>query len=482
MGIFIGREKELGLLKGLVESGRGGLVVIKGRRRIGKSRLAQKFGEGKRFISFTGLAPLPSVSAQDQRDAFATQLMQNLKLPLMRFTDWTDAFAYLLHDIKKDELTVLLFDEISWIGDQDPTFLSKFKVWWDSVHEEYPRLIVILCGSVSIWIEKNVINSTAFFGRISLIINLGPFSLSECALFLRRCGFKGSAYEVLKILSVFGGIPWYLEQINVSQMADENIKRLCFEKDSLFLEEFDRIFHDLFHEFGSIYNKVIHVLDGGMRTLSEIRQELELGRGGMLSSVMDNLVAAGFVTPHYQWSLKTEKGVRARLYRLSDQYTRFYIKYIEPNKLKIKQGTFQDVDINSLPSWEVMMGCQVENLLLQNRPLLLEALQISPADVVGDNPYYQKKTSRQKGCQIDYLVQTRTNNLFLCEFKFSRRELRAEVIEEVEEKVKRFSVPRRFGVVPVLFHFGGVAVAVYDKRYFYKIIDVNDFLEIKENS
>lgn len=479
MGRFVGRERELRLLKGISESARGCLVVIKGRRRVGKSRLAQKFAEGKKIMSFAGIAPLEAITAQDQRDVFATQLAQNFGMPPFTFKDWTDAFLHISAHLENVP-TVILFDEISWIASKDVTFIPKLKAWWDVIHLKYSYLTVILCGSVSIWIEKNIINSTAFFGRISLIISLEPFSLLECGMFLRQIGFKGSVYESFKILSILGGIPWYLEQIDSSQLADENIRRLCFEKNSLLLDEFDRIFHDLFNDFGSSYKKIIHVLDSGMKTMSELKQLLGLSRGGTLTLYMQNLIISGFVTKHYQWSLKTEKVSRQSLYRLSDPYIRFYIKYMEPNVLKIKQGTYQDIEINFLPGWETMMGYQVENLLLQNRPLLLKSLSINPADVVGDNPYFQTKTIRQKGCQIDYLIQTRMNNLFVCEFKFSRRELGLEIVNEVQEKIARLSAPRGFGVVPVLFHLGGVSEAVYDKRYFYRIIDISDFLEIGE--
>ena len=69
------------------------LVVIKGRRRIGKSRLAEEFGRGKQFLSFTGLAPLKGVTGQDQRDVFSHQLAAVFRLPLQTFTDWSDAGA-----------------------------------------------------------------------------------------------------------------------------------------------------------------------------------------------------------------------------------------------------------------------------------------------------------------------------------------------------------------------------------------------------
>ena len=213
MKTFIGRKTELRKLHDLRVSfrqkGLVNLVVIKGRRRIGKSRLAEEFAKGQKFLLFTGIAPTEKVTAQDQRETFARQFCQHFGLPPLQFTDWNDALYHLAHHLT-DEPTVLLFDEISWMSSQDPTFIPKIKAWWDLMMQNRSNLTLIFCGSVSTWIEENIINSTSFFGRISLIIDLGCLSLSECAEFLRIIGFKGSAYDIYKLLSVTGGVPRYL--------------------------------------------------------------------------------------------------------------------------------------------------------------------------------------------------------------------------------------------------------------------------------
>ena len=129
---FVGRDNELRRLEDLSKSGRACLVVIKGRRRIGKSRLAEEFGKDKVFLPFSGLAPVKGVTAQNQRDAFARELTTLFNLPPFTFTDWSDAFAYLSRHVTAKP-TVILFDEISWMGSKDPTFISKLKVWWDLV-------------------------------------------------------------------------------------------------------------------------------------------------------------------------------------------------------------------------------------------------------------------------------------------------------------------------------------------------------------
>ena len=138
---------------------------------------------------------------------------------------------------------------------------------------------------------------------------------------------------------------------------------------------------------------------------------------------------------------------------------------------------FSDRPLSSLPGWEVMLGFQLENLLLKNRPQIFKALGIHSQDILTDNPYLQRASSRQKGCQIDYLIQTHSNTLFVCEVKMRKRELGLEVIEEMEKKLHRFSVPTRFGVCPVLLHLGPVSDSLLSSRYFYRIIDIADFLE-----
>lgn len=473
---FIGRERELANLQGLTKGNAPKLAVVKGRRRIGKSRLVVEFAKDRVFLSFSGLPPTPGVTAQDQRDAFARQFSEIFKVPPLTFLDWTDAFNHLTRYITP-EPTVILFDEISWMGSKDPTFIPKLKVWWDLYLQEFPSLILVFCGSISTWIEKNIINSTAFFGRISLQITLGPLSLPECGQFLRGLGFKGSHYEIFEILCVTGGVPWYLEKIDPTEMADENLKRLCFRPDSLLLTEFDRIFHDLFEGYGKIHREICQALGEGSKTLAQIREALKYAKSGTLSTFVQDLITCGFVSKHYQWSLKTGQVAKQSLYRLSDCYLRFYLKYIEPNRLKIEQGTFEDLAIQQLPGWESMMGIQVESLLLQNRSLLIKSIGVNPADIVNDNPYIQTKTTQNQGCQIDYLVQTRSQNLFLCEFKFRRRTLSSDIIEDIQDKIGRFAYPRGLGVAPVLFHLGDVSDKVYEKQYFYRIIDIGQYLE-----
>ena len=210
---------------------------------------------------------------------------------------------------------------------------------------------------------------------------------------------------------------------------------------------------------------------------NDIVQKLNYHKSGALSEYLDDLRLAGFVSRDFTWSLKTGKVSRLSHFRLSDNYLRFYLKYIAENMEKIKGNGFNDIPLSSLPGWESIMGLQFENLVLKNRQQIKSILGINPADIIIDNPFFQRKTAHQRGCQIDYLVQTRFQLLFPCEIKFSRNEIKIDIIEEMKEKLKRFILPRGFSLSPVLIHVNGVDDAVADSNYFSHIIDFSTFLE-----
>ena len=126
------------------------------------------------------------------------------------------------------------------------------------------------------------------------------------------------------------------------------------------------------------------------------------------------------------------------------------------------------------------MGLQLEELHSQNRPLFLQKLGISPVDCVRSDPYRKTKTTNQQGCQIDYLVQPKTNSLFVCEFKFKKREINSDIISEMQNKISRLKTPKGFAKIAVLFHLSGVASSVATNPYFYRIVDIVDFLETEK--
>ena len=471
---FVGRTHELNQLQDCYNSPSPRLVVIKGRRRIGKSRLIYFFATrsthttGNTFWYFSGLAPDSKMTSQTQRDHFSRQLAAHLNQPACYFTDWFDAFCYLGQHSRPGD--IILFDEISWMGDKDPSFIPKLKAWWD---QHFHRIMLIFCGSVSTWIEKNILNSTAFFGRVSLTLTLGVLSIAESNDLLRTRGFQASDYDTYKLLCVLGGIPWYLEQIGPGQTADYSITRLCFSKDGLLATEFDRMFHDLFNSKHQQYKALLHRVSNGMTSLATLRDSVP-DATRTLSTRMDHLITAGFVQKQVLWSFKTQKPLKQTLYRLSEPYTRFYLKVIEPNRHKLNTDLFKTKQITSLPGYDAHIGLQLEYLLLQNEAQLIQAIGIHPADIIASGPFRQ--TGTKAGCQIDFLIQTTTRTLFICEFKFKQHELDSLIIAQVQKKINSLKVPRGFAKIPVLFHISDVTAAVATQHYFYRIINIADFL------
>lgn len=477
--IFVGRKKELQFLNDLHQKKVASLVVIKGRRRIGKSRLIEEFTRHKKCYLFSGIPPLKTTTPQSQRNEFSKQLSIQTGTPEVMVDDWNKLFLLLARETKKGKI-IVVFDEISWMGSKDPDFLGKLKNLWDNHLKKNPELILILCGSVSSWIEKNIISSTGFFGRIALKLTLEEMPLYNCNTLIETIGFKRSILEKFMVLAITGGIPWYIELINPSYSASENIKRLCFEKDGILVDEFRYIFHDLFGRRAKICQKIVESLARGPLERAQILKEIHYTRSGSIDDYLKDLLTSGFITRDYTWTFKSGKDTR-RLshFRLKDNYLRFYLKYIEPNLEKINKGQFTDASLSSLPNWNSIMGLQFENLVLSNRSLIYQALGIKPEEIVSDNPYFQHQTEKQLGCQIDYLIHTRHNTLFVCEIKFSKTEIDPSVISEVKTKIEKLKLPKGFACLPILIHVNGVSEEVSSADYFYKIIDFSELLTFK---
>lgn len=477
MGHFVGRKRELEILNGLLAKKTASLVVIKGRRRIGKSRLLQEFGsKHKSYSVFSGLPLTAHTTKQSQIDEFVRQMSQYFHVPNAQFHDWGDVFHVLAEKIKTGR-QIIVFDEISWIGSKDPDFLGKLKNVWDLFLKNNEKLILFLCGSVSAWIEKNILSSTGFVGRISTTITLQELSLSECNEFFGKAGALISAYEKFKILSVTGGIPKYLEEIRPELTADQNIKNQCFVKEGFLFGEFDQMFSDIFLKKSSFYKKALDTLVQGNMEGNKVCQKIKFSQNNITSDYLTELIQAGFVSRDYTWNLHTGTEAKLSQYRLKDNYTRFYLKYISPNKNRILGGGFEEKALSSLSGWSSIMGLQFENLVLNNRRKIWDALKISSDEILWDNPFFQKKTTKQSGCQIDYLIHTKFSNLYVCEIKFSQSEIKSDAINDMRQKIKALQKPKGFSCRPVLIHINGVHEDVRDLGYFFHIIDFAEFLQ-----
>ena len=472
---FFGRKRELDLLERLRLKRSSSLAVVWGRRRIGKSTLIAEFLKEKKAWSFSGLPPTSSTSHQDQIRVFIGQMARNIGMPELKTTDWGEVLWHLGNQAEREPELVIVLDEISWIASKDSNFLGHLKTEWDRSFSKHPNLILILCGSVSSWIEKNILSSTGFLGRISVKLEVKELPLPECNEFWSSQNRRISSYEKLKILSITGGVPKYLEEIILGESAEQNIRQLCFAPEGLLFREYEQIFSDLFMKRVPIFDKIIRELADGSKGLTKICTELDMDRSNT-SDYLHELIVAGFVSEDKTWNIKNKKESNLKNFRLKDNYIRFYLKFIFPNKSKVESGVFSE-SLSGLAGWESIMGLQFENLVLNNVVRLCDLIGIDASYVEHFGPFFQKKTASRAGCQIDLLIQAKFNTLYLCEIKFYTGEVGKEVIREVETKIERLDYPKGYTIRPILIHVNGVTASLLASGYFDKIIDFNKLLE-----
>jgi AAA+ ATPase superfamily predicted ATPase len=473
--MFIGRDEEMETLKGVFDRRVATFIAIRGRRRIGKSRLISEFSNHfEKKLMFTGIPPSIGVTAQTQKDEFAKQ-MADQGMPRFSADDWSDLFWALGKEASQGRVLIAL-DEIAWMGSKDPAFLGKLKIAWDRFFEKNKQLVLIVASSVASWLDENILKSTGFFGRVDLVLTIRELAVKECNKFWGSRADSVSAYEKIKLLSITGGVPKYLEAINPKLSAEANIEKLCFTEGGLLFNEFDRIFHDLFSGRSKTYREMVEAL-ANHRFLSQkaLCKEINKSNGRKISLYLQDLKEAGFISADFTWDLKTAKLGNLRKYRLSDNYLRFYLKYIAPNREQVIKKKFKKISIYNASNWETIMGFQFENLVVNNSWDLFELLHIHPDDYSYDGPYFQTKTKKRKGCQIDYLIQTK-NTLYICEVKFSKNPLGPNVIKEMKEKIHALEIPKHVSYRPVLIHVGGVNEKLLEEDYFDKIIDWTELI------
>jgi uncharacterized protein len=172
---FFGQESELEALRRHKRKRIASLIVIRGRRRIGKSRLIEEFAkEFPRAYIFSGLPPEAKVNEEIQRQEFIAQMEQQ-GIPTIRKDNWSHLFFHLANHCQSGSVLIAL-DEITWMGSEDPAFLGKLKNAWDLHFKKNLELMLIVSGSNSLWIEKNILSSTGFVGRISYRLKLEEIS------------------------------------------------------------------------------------------------------------------------------------------------------------------------------------------------------------------------------------------------------------------------------------------------------------------
>lgn len=477
---FFGREEQIADLERLWSKRTSSFVTCRGRRRIGKSTLIERFAEvsGARFIMIEGLRPTKALSNSSELAHFAAQLSEVIGEEIPPPTNWLNAFLALDAAITNGKRTVVLLDEISWMANYDPSFAGTLKTAWDRHLKKHPKLIFVVCGSVSSWIRENIIDDGAFFGRRSLDIVVPELPLSECVKFWGKSLERIELREVIDILSVVGGIPRYLEELTTDRGANENIRSMAFRPKSILRTDFDEMFHDAITRQPTMCARIIRLLVDGSMSSSEVAEKLGVDRNGNVGKALQQLEEAGLVSCDEGKNPETGENLREKRYRLKDNYCRFYLKYIEPEKSVIDKGQYELGTLDQLDGWDAVKGLAFENLVVNNSAMLRPLLGIGKATITSVAPYRRagSRDGARGGLQVDLLLQTR-RAVYVIEVK-RKREIGREVIREMEEKVSL--LPRRDGVSvrTALVYDGNLAPIVEADGYFDAIIPFRRLLGI----
>ncbi len=475
--MFFGRGKELESLSRLWKKRVASFVTCRGRRRIGKSRLIEEFAARSdcRFIEIAGLAPRPRMTNADQLVNFAGQLAAQSDLPnSISPVSWSEAFTYLNAAVRDGERTVVLLDEISWMGRYDPDFAGMLKNAWDMLLKRHDRLVLVVCGSVSTWINCNILGSSSFAGRISLNITLEELPLVECVRFWDRKTARLDVREILDVLSVTGGVPKYLEEIDPSASSDENIRRMCFLSTGALVEEFDQIFSEIFEDSATTKKAILRALSAGALTGSEIAAKLSIDRNGHLSRHLKELESAGFVASDGGLNPETGRSAKIELYRIRDNYARFYLHHMEPRIAAIKSDSFEFESLDALAGWQTILGLQFEALVVNHYKELLPMLNPGRSLILSAAPYRKRGRGADDGVQIDLLMQMR-NALEIVEVKRSAH-IDEAVEAEVERKIARVPIRGRKSIRTALVYDGELSPSVRENGYFDVIISAKEWL------
>ncbi|MEA1911348.1 MAG: ATP-binding protein [Spirochaetota bacterium] len=470
--MFIGREKELTMLEEAYNSNKSELVAICGRRRIGKSALINKFSNNKfSCLHFEGLEGEKTIG---QIEHFKTTLSVETNdsfINKMQFESWQEVFLFLTEKFiekrKSKQKLIISFDEIQWMAVQKGQFISIIKYFWDK-YWKYNNVMLILCGSIASFMINKVLKSKALYGRISLEILLRGLSPREAVIFFES---KRGYEEILQYFMVFGGVPKYFEEIQMNKSFNQNINRLCFSENGLMTTEIERMFYSQFRE-ARTYLKIVRLLKEGLFSLKEIGEEIGVSSGGSLLSYLKNLENADMIQLYIPFNKNLNTKIKK--YTLSDEFLRFYFKFIEPNMKMIQSNKSSNIfETLCEKQFIIWSGFAFEKFCIKNNFLLAELMGFSEK-IISASPYFGKNDSK---FQIDLLFLRSDKVITLCEIKYRNSTISTKIIQEVERKVNLLKVPRGYTVEKSLISLYGSDKSLRDSGYFHHEVTLEQILK-----
>ena len=425
---IIGRVEEQKELQSCLKSSKPEFVVVYGRRRVGKTYLIKEFF-GQRFSFYA--SGVNNSSNAIQLRGFDDALKRHGLKDAKKSEDWFDAFSSLeellesgrVHREPISKKRVVFLDELPWMDGKRSDFKAALDLFWNTYGSTQSDLILIVCGSATSWIMKNMVKDVGgFYNRLTRKIHLLPFSLSECRSYGEYLKLNYKPKQVIDCYMVFGGIPYYWQLLNPELSLAQNIDELCFKENGQLHDEYQALFRSLFSLKGK-HREIIEALMSkniGMQR-KELSKISNIGDGKALTTTLEELCECGFVRAYDNY--KTSKN--GKFYQVVDQFVLFSKTFL----LDSKFDTWMSF-VNT-PAYYSWAGHSFEIVCLNNIGAIKKALGISG---VMTKEYSWKSKEADPGAQIDLLIHRKDMVINVCEIKYSIGEY--VITKEYENNLK----------------------------------------------
>lgn len=407
-----GREDEIKILEKQLKLPQSAFVAVYGRRRIGKTYLIRQVYAKQIVFECSGL-----------NEKNTSQQLENFYLELGRVykkkktgqppASWLQAFDLLkqyMNSLKSASKKIIFLDEVSWFDTPKSGFKAALDNFWNQYATKRDDIILVVCGSAASWIINKVINDRGgLHNRITCSLPMQPFTLKETAAFLKLKRIDLLYKDIVQLYMVTGGVPFYLNDIERGESVPQVIQRLFFSKAAPLKHEFDNLYAALFKNSGD-HIAVIKALAAKNKGLTrgEIIKYTKLASGGGLSTTLQELISCGFIKAVYPIN-KTKEDV---LYRLLDEYSIFYLKFIEG-----VAGNRRWLEMFNTTTYKVWCGYAFENICFRHTDAIKKSLGITGI-TTSEYSWQHKGNTAASGTQIDLLIDRNDNCINLCEAKF----------------------------------------------------------------
>ena len=337
--MFIGRESELAFLNEKYTENKAQLIVLYGRRRVGKTETLREFCKGKKHVFFSCTQ---SPDKQQLRNFSERVLNENIPAReyISEFADWEKAFRSVNDLPYGDKKKLLVIDEFPYMCRGNESIPSVLQKLWDTELKN-SNVMIILCGSSMSFIEKNILaEKNPLYGRATGIYKMNEMPFYDAVRFFPDY----SPRDKVIAYSVLGGIPHYLKQWDPTKTVGDNIKKNILSKGCVLYSEVEFLLHQELRET-SVYNSVIEAVAQGNTKLNEISQKSFVDDNSKVSVYLKNLIELGIIKREVSVDAKSKALVSNSkgIYRLSDNFFRFWYAFCFSNYSRLEDGDTEGV-------------------------------------------------------------------------------------------------------------------------------------------